>query len=293
VISFSCSHCGAAIRAKDSSAGLKGKCKKCGTVVVVPTPAVEEAELAPSEWESSDWGVESDEQDPYTRMPNLSRPRKTHVSENQNSKGRGWLLTFALVFAGAAGLVITVTAVFWLISRLPSKIDDGDAFRDLDRSAAELTTAIELGTDREEYGKLVRHLSLEIDLAGRRVTTSSGRTRIERYRELRDILVDAGKVWDVKLSIPALRNEADRHQKFLSYAGGSIESYVEFKSEVTLTGIPMMNFEWKKTGLDEIAQQYRLPVTTTKSGFNIIPMDSVEQVFMVAREKLQEIEALR
>ena len=72
MISFNCWHCGAAIRAKDLSAGLKGKCKKCGKGVVVPTPVVEDAESAISELEITDWGVESDEQDPYSRSTRRS-----------------------------------------------------------------------------------------------------------------------------------------------------------------------------------------------------------------------------
>ena len=256
MISFSCWHCGAAIRAKDSSAGLKGKCKKCGKDVIVPTPVVEDAESAISELEASDWGVENDEQEPYGRMPNPSRARKPRDSKTRSSKRFGRLLTLAFLFASAAGLVVSLGVAF----------------------------------DRDEYGKLVRQLALEIDLAGRRVRSPEGHKLIELFGELRDIHMDAGRVWDVKLSIPVLRDEAEKRQKFLSYApGNNVEPYLEFKNQVTPSGIPMKDFARKTTGLDDIAERYALPITTTKWEFKIIPMDSVERIFAVAREKQAEI----
>ena len=196
----------------------------------------------------------------------------------------------AFLFASAAGLVVSLGVAFVLIGKWSSGLDDGDAFRDVDRSAAELKTAMELGIDRDEYGKLVRQLALEIDLAGRRVRSPEGHKLIELFGELRDIHMDAGRVWDVKLSIPVLRDEAEKRQKFLSYApGNNVEPYLEFKNQVTPSGIPMKDFARKTTGLDDIAERYALPITTTKWEFKIIPMDSVERIFAVAREKQAEI----
>ena len=290
MISFSCLHCGAAIKAKDSSAGLRGKCKKCGKAVVVPTPAFEKPVPAIDEWESSDWGGGSDDEDPYTKMPNPRRTGKTLESKSRKSIRFRRLLTVAFVFASAAGLVVSLGVAFVLIGKWSSGFDDGDAFRGLDRSAAELNTALELGVDREEYGKLVRQLALEIDLAGRRVKSPEGQKLIELFGELRDIYADAGEVWDVRLSIPIFRAEAEERQKFLSYApGNNVEPYLEFKNQVTRSGIPIKDFARKSTGLDDIAKRYALPITTTKWEFKVIPMDSVERIFAVASEKWIEI----
>lgn len=290
MISFSCLHCGAAIKAKDSSAGMKGKCKRCGKAVVVPTPVVENVESAPDEWESTDWGGGSDDEDPYTKMPNPRRTGKTLESKSGTSIRFRRLMTFAFVFASAAGLVVSLGVAFVLIGKWSSGFDDGDAFRDLDRSAAELNTALEVGIDREEYSRLVRQMALEIDLAGRRVKSPEGQKLIELFGELRDIYADAGEVWDVRLSIPILRAEAEERQKFLSYApGNNVEPYLEFKNQVTRGGIPMKDFSRKTTGLDDIAERYALPITTTKSDFKIIPMDSVERIFATAIDKQAEI----
>lgn len=294
MISFNCLHCGAAIRAKDSSAGLKGKCKKCGKVVVVPTSVVEDPVSAIDEWESRDWGGGSDDEGPYTKMPNPRRTGKALESKSGPSIRFRRLMTVAFVFAGAAGLVVSLGVAFVLIGKWSSGFDDVDAFRDLDRSAAELNTALELGIDREEYSRLVRQMALEIDLAGRRVKSPEGQKLLELFRELRDIYADAGEVWDVKLSIPVLRDEAERRQKFLSYApGNDVKPYLEFKNHVTRGGIPMKDFARKSTGLDDIAERYSLPITTTQTGFTVIPGDSVDRILMIAREKLKEIEVLR
>lgn len=134
MISFSCSHCGAAIKAKDSSAGLKGKCRKCGKAVVVPSPVLEDAESAISEWENSEWDVDSDEQDSYSTMPNPSRDRKTRGSKTRTSPRFGRLLMLAFLFASAARLVVSLGVAFVLIGKWSSGFVDGDAFRDFDRS---------------------------------------------------------------------------------------------------------------------------------------------------------------
>lgn len=293
MISFSCLHCGAAIKAKDSSAGLKGKCKKCGKVVVVPTSVVEDPVSAIDEWESSDWGGGSDEQDAYAKMPNPRRAGNTRGSKTRTSKRFKWLMTLAFVLAGAAGLLVSLGVAFVLILKWSSGVDDGDAFRDVDRSAAELSTALKLGVDREDYGRLVRQMALDIDLAGRRVKSPEGQKLIRLFGELRDIYADAGEVWDVKLNIPMIRAEAEERQKFLSYAENTAERYIEFKNQVTSSGIPMKDFARKSTGLDDIAERYALPITTTKSDFKIIPMDSVERILAVAHEKKDKIDALR
>src|SRR5258708_5837263 len=42
MIEFNCPHCGLGIHAKDSAAGKKGNCKKCGKAIKVPeAPAVQ------------------------------------------------------------------------------------------------------------------------------------------------------------------------------------------------------------------------------------------------------------
>ena len=134
VISFSCSHCGAAIKVKDSSVGFQGMCRKCSKAVLVPSPVVQDAESAISEWENSDWGVESVEPDPYAKMPNPSRTGKARGSKTRTSKRFGRLLMLAFLFASAAGLVVSLGVAFVLIDKWSSGFDDGDAFRDFDRS---------------------------------------------------------------------------------------------------------------------------------------------------------------
>lgn len=44
MIDFRCSHCGNEMHVKDESAGLKGKCKKCGNTVTVPAASELSAE---------------------------------------------------------------------------------------------------------------------------------------------------------------------------------------------------------------------------------------------------------
>ena len=80
------------------------------------------------------------------------------------------------------GLVVSLGVAFVLIGKWSSGFDDGDTFPDLDRSAAELSTALKLGIDREDYGWLVRQMALEIDLAGRRVKSPEGQKLIRLLR---------------------------------------------------------------------------------------------------------------
>ena len=180
-----------------------------------------------------------------------------------------------------------------LFGRWPGGSDDAEAFRDLDRSSAELRTAVNLGVDYDEYRKLVHQLSLEIDLASQKVRTPAGEDLIRLFTELLDIHVDAGTVWNVRNNIPVLRDEAERIEKLTQSAGGRLKALLDFKTRATVNAIPMKDFIYNSTGLDEIARRYSLPITTTESEFTFIPGDSVERIFLVASKKQQEIGALR
>lgn len=293
MIRFQCSNCGATIKASDSSAGRKGTCKRCGSAIAVPIPQSSDSSAINDEWTTDDWDSSLTDEDPYPQLP---PPQKSRLARDKRSPdGRGgnqWLKLF-FVMAGFIGLAATALVAVVLFGRWPGVPGDAEAFRDLDRSSAELKTAVDLGVDYDEYRKMVHQLSLEIDLASQKVSTPAGKDLIRLFSELLDIHVDAGTVWNVRNDIPVLRDEAERIEKITQSAGGRLKALLDFKTRATVNAIPMKDFIYNSTGLDEIARRYSLPITTTESEFSFIPGDSVERIFQVAHEKLQEIESLR
>lgn len=169
----------------------------------------------------------------------------------------------------------------------------GDAFRALVRSFATLNTELQVGIELSKYVERLHRLAVRIKSAAEWDRTPQGIRLAELFRELREIHLDAAKVWEVKLDIPVLRAEARKMQKRFNIGSSKFDTLIEFRTQATLNGIPLQDHLQNRTGLDVIAQRYALPITATESGFTIIPMDSVDRIVAVAREKKHEIAALR
>ena len=293
MIRFQCSSCGATIKANDSSAGRKGTCKRCGSAIAVPIPQSSDSSAVSDAWTTDDWDSSLTDEDPYPQLP---PPQKSRLGRDKRSSvsrgGNQWLKLF-FVLAGFVGFAAMALVAVVLFGRWSGVSGDAEALRDLDRSSAELKTAVNLGVDYDEYRKLVLQLSLEIDLASRKVRTPAGKHLIRLFTELLDIHVDAGTVWNVRNDIPVLRDEAEKIEKLTQSAGGRLKALLDFKTRATVNAIPMKDFIYNSTGLDEIARRYSLPITTTESEFTFIPGDSVERIFLVASKKQQEIGELQ
>jgi hypothetical protein len=100
---------------------------------------------------------------------------------------------------------------------------------------------------------------------------------------------DAATIWDVKISIPELKDLAEQHAR-ADGAAGSIEGIkrrYDFENAVD-DGIPLNFLGGDSTGIDELVGRYQLPVSDSK-GWKTIPNDSVERVWTRARAKTEEV----
>ncbi len=180
----------------------------------------------------------------------------------------------------------------WTLARA-SQPSGGDAFLALVRSVANLNADLQDGIDLHNHDERLQRLAIRIENAAEWDRTSLGVRLAELFRELQRIYLDATKVWKVKQSIPVLQEEATIMQKRTSAGSSEFDRLADFKSHVTNYGIPLQDYLQNGNGLEVIAERYALPITVTESGFTTIPMDAVDQIVAVAREKKREIDALR
>jgi hypothetical protein len=176
----------------------------------------------------------------------------------------------------------------------PSKLDPRpEVFEPVYRVATELRSAQEVGMNRRRFGELLEKLATELSLAKDKAESLKEQRVLQGYAEVLQIYKDAAAVWDVKISIPEIKDIADQQAKTAVEGGSSdlILPNMEFQNAVS-EGIPLNLFRPGSTGIDAIVTRYQLPVTDTK-GWKTIPNDSIERVWSRARAKTEEIVKLQ
>ena len=148
--SFSCPHCGAALRVSDGLAGRHGKCSKCGGSVLVPSPSDTKQPSAELRESVSPLQGESSKVDPE----DSGKPAATFWG------GRGWRNPALPIGVGGA---LVAALVIWLLWWHGGVQRDDQAFvfaKDLARTAAnDLAAAVKAyQTYLEEYPE-GRHVS--------------------------------------------------------------------------------------------------------------------------------------
>ncbi len=147
--------------------------------------------------------------------------------------------------------------------------------------------------NRRRFGELLEKLATELSLAKDKAESLKEQRVLQGYAEVLQIYKDAAAVWDVKISIPEIKDIADQQAKTAVEGGSSdlILPNMEFQNAVS-EGIPLNLFRPGSTGIDAIVTRYQLPVTDTK-GWKTIPNDSIERVWSRARAKTEEIVKLQ
>jgi hypothetical protein len=161
------------------------------------------------------------------------------------------------------------------------------------RVATELRSAQEVGMNRRRFGELLEKLATEISLAKDKAESAKEQRVIQGYAEVLQVYKDAAAIWDVKISVPELKDLSEQHSKNLVAAGSidGIQQNYKFATAVS-EGIPLNFPGGGNTGIDSLVTQYQLPVKDSE-GWKTIPNDSVERVWSRARAKTEEIVKLQ
>ena len=164
-----------------------------------------------------------------------------------------------------------------------------EVFEPVYRVATELRSAQEVGMNRRRFGELLEKLATELSLARDKAESPKEQPVIQAYAEILQIYKDAAAIWDVKISVPEIRDLADQQAKNGLATGSTdlLDQNMNFQNAVS-EGIPLNLFRPGSTGIDALVVRYQLPVTDTK-GWKTIPNDSVERVWSRARAKTEEI----
>ncbi len=160
-----------------------------------------------------------------------------------------------------------------------------EVFEPVYRVATELRSAQEVGMNRRRFGDLLEKLATEISLARDKAESPKEQRVIQGYAEVLQIYKDAAAIWDVKISVPELKDLADQQP-----TNGVVEAIVQrgnFQMAL-IDGIPLNFYPKGSTGIDGLVTRYQLPVKDSE-GWKTIPNDSVERVWSRARAKTEEI----
>jgi hypothetical protein len=170
------------------------------------------------------------------------------------------------------------------------KPDPGpEVFEPVYRVATELRSAQEVGMNRRRFGELLEKLATELSLARDKAEAPKEQRLIQGYAEVLHIYKDAAAIWDVKISVPEIKDIAEQQAKDEAAAGSTnrLIQNMEYQNAVS-EGIPLNLFRPGSTGIDGLVIKYQLPVTDTK-GWKTIPNDSIERVWSRARAKTEEV----
>lgn len=157
------------------------------------------------------------------------------------------------------------------------------------RAATELRAAQDIGMNRQRFGDLLQKFATEITVARDRAESPREQQVIQGYSDALQIYKDSASVWDVKFSIPELKNLADQTAKMRASVSDNNDAILRsgaFKLAV-IEGIPLNFYPEGSTGIDAVVARYGLPVTDSE-GWKTIPDNSVEVIWAEANRMSDE-----
>lgn len=302
-ISVLCPTCGKTVTGSDKIAGKVVTCPGCRSDMQIPeTVPPEPAPQAQADVELVPFDVD------LVETPSTPTPTRS-ADTNRGGIGIG-----ILIGLGSTVVVLLIGAVAVLAylhfrgdggakqasdaKSVPKKKSEGkvrqEIFEPVYRVAVELKAGQDVGINREKFGGLLQKFASEISIAKDKAENSSEQRVCAGYSRLLETYKDAAKVWDVKIEVPRIKHEADKYYDQIGSVGGgdSLEQWSSFKFAI-IGRIPLNVYPAGGTGLDSIAERYKIPVTEQKGGWKTIPDDSVQLIWEKARDRHAEVEALR
>lgn len=157
------------------------------------------------------------------------------------------------------------------------------------RAATELRAAQDIGMNRQRFGDLLQKFATEITVARDKAESPREQQVIQIYSDVLRIYKDSAAVWDVKLSIPDLKNLADQTARMRASVSDSNDAILQssaFKMAV-IEGIPLNTYPEGSTGIDDVVGRYELPVTNSE-GWKTIPDNSLQAIWAEASRMTDE-----
>ncbi len=247
-------------------------------------------------------------------MPSRTNPmptREGRSARNVRSKGPSM---FFLGIGGVLLIAISAGVTLWATHNMPKlgpnaapqsantnvQVREKDSanlnlaiFDLVHRAVAELRAAQDVGMNRERFQGLLQQFSTEVIMATEKAQSPAEKTLAEGYRQVLEIYKDSAKIWDVKLSIPTLKHDADKYVELVSIAPNSDAITENYNFQVALIdGIPLDVFPKGGTGLEVIVNRYSIPVVK-KEGYRIIAESSIQLLWQKAGERMEQVNKLR
>lgn len=160
-------------------------------------------------------------------------------------------------------------------------------FDPLYRVTTELRSAQDIGLARKEFSALLQQFSTEVAIATDKAQTEKEREVCLGYRDVLQIYKDSATIWDVKIAIPRLLEQASEEFRFQPK---DPDRYRNFAG-VGIGNIPVDLYPSGTTGLESIAKKYSIPVEDWK-GYRVLPEESLQFVWRHATARLDEVRKL-
>ncbi len=160
-------------------------------------------------------------------------------------------------------------------------------FDPVKRAVAEVRDVTDAAGDRVDFEARVGSFSGELDIAAKKAKTPAEKDILDGYRRVLECYQASGKIWEVKISIPNLRHNAD--ERAGAYAIKP-EPYLGFL-EALVHGIPLDLWPIGNTGLNDIVDRYAIPVKQIR-GYRVISESSIQTLWRTAEERLAQVNNL-
>ena len=169
----------------------------------------------------------------------------------------------------------------------------GGKFGALNHTATELE-ASDADTDRDDFAKLVDQFAEEVAAAKTSATSPADQAIVAKYGEALDIWKDSSALWDAKVGIPNLLEDAGQHADDPIKGGDAASVAAEYQRRagfmkiVATGGVPLGSFSNPSdTRLADVAKRYNIPIRF-QNGWSYISADSYRTLWPKAAAKVAE-----
>jgi DNA-directed RNA polymerase subunit RPC12/RpoP len=295
MIHFGCPTCGKSFQVKDKYAGKRTKCPKCGQAIQLLHPSSPATVLS-----------QQSSRDPFAGIDGSAGEARDEGLSGSRRRSRQAGLTPLLVTFGSLMFVIAVvigtlfaTGVLRMnagsslrlgATRPQSTAVNPESFKRLYRVAKEIEGAQETGLNRADFGKHLQQFATELSIARDNVTSNDEKRVFRFYSEALEIWKDSAYLWDARISMPALRRNAEICRDLSANTAygekiGLSELCYEYTVLLIHEKLPIQSFPGKeKNALAVVAKIYNLPVKEEK-GWRWINGDSFKELWLLASKK--------
>jgi hypothetical protein len=190
-----------------------------------------------------------------------------------------------------------LTVLIMIVVAAVAGCSAGGRFGALNHTAKELE-ASDADTDRDDFAKLVDQFADELAAAKAAAVSPADQAIVAKYGEALAIWKDSLTLWDAKIGVPNLIEDAGQHADDPIKGGDAASVAAEYQRRagfmkiLATGGVPLASFSNPSdTKLADVAKRYNIPIRF-QSGWSYISANSYRTLWPSAAAKIAEADAL-